>query len=234
MKLIKKAFISLVFLFWLINNGMVVWSMNTGFFTEELSKQEKDTFVSNIDLCILKSEPHKETIKCFDVNQNNEIAIVFNKSDKKTVCVYNENMFLYGFTFNCSGDVGVEWDETNINIYFVRSDVIISVTPKGEILDVAKVQNSIENNSYVNYFIYSRSRIVGDIEYTLRNDIGILNVFTSSYSQIIAENSAGEETILYNVNSIQFIKTLTLCVVSIVVLVMAVTVIIREFAKFKH
>ena len=92
-------------------------------------------------------------------------------------------------------------------------------------MDVGKVQNSIENNTYLNNNIYTNQRVWGDTVYKLRNDMGILNMVTSSYSQLIAVYSTGEEIILYDVNSDQLIKHLIVCGI-IAVMILTITVIV--------
>ena len=233
MKVVQCILVNLFLIILLVNNGMMIFAMNTGFIIEELTEQEKNTVISNLDISVLKNEPEKKAIECFDVNQNDEIAIVYSVFDKKTICVYNETTFLYGFTFNSSGSIGVEWDGSNLNIYFVRSDVIISINSKGEILNVAKAKNTVENNSYVNSFIYSRKRIVGDKEYIIKNNSSVLSIFSSSYSQLIVVNTDGNETILYDVSSLQAIKILTVCSI-IIIFFLLMLIIIRNFNKIKR
>ena len=138
MKMSRRYLIILsVFIFILFTNVMKVNAVNTGFKTNQFTSDEKNIFISNINLLTIDEEPVKKTITCFDVNSDQLIAIGQNTSDRKTICIYsNEGVFQYGYTFNCSGDFGVEWDEENLNIYFVRSSVIVSVTPRGEVLVV--------------------------------------------------------------------------------------------------
>ena len=197
-------FLLSIFVFVLFTNTMVVNAMNTGFETSSLPSEEKTKFISGINLLPLNEEPGKTTIMSFDVNSNRLIAIGQNTSSRKRICVYSdEGVFQYGYTFNCTGDFGVEWDDENLNIFFVRSDVIVSVTPSGEVLDALEVQDTIENNSYVYQFIHSTKRVVGDTEYFLGNDLGILNLFSLSYSQITVKDSVGTENVIYDVGSTQ-------------------------------
>lgn len=176
-----------------------------------------------------------KTITCFDVNSNRLIAIGQNTSDRKTICIYsNEGVFQYGYTFNCSGDFGVEWDEENLNIYFVRSSVIVSVTPNGELLDVFEVQNTIENNSYVNHFIHATKRTIGNAEYYIRNNMGVLNLFASSYSQISVKDITGSERIIYDVGSVQFFNMIVVIAIVCVFISVAIAVIAYQFIKLRR
>lgn len=209
-----------------------VSAMNTGFSTEQKSEEKKETFISNIELSFVEEEPDKTSIVCFDVNSDGMIAIGQASFEQKRVCVYSsEGDFQYGYTFHSSGDIGVEWDGNNLNIYFVRSSVIISVDPDGEILDVLDVPDSSENNSYKNHFIDSTERTIGDTTYTIRNDMGIFNWCASSYSQLVVTDAAGKETLLYDVNSAQLAKYLTVCFLVVIVFLI---ILVLAIASVKH
>ena len=223
--------ISLLFLF--VTNG--VFAMNTGFSTEELSEKDRSTFASNINISVLKEKPVDRAIECFDVSENGMIAIGQDGIEEKVLCVYSsDGEFQYGYTFNCTQSFGVEWDGQDINIYFVRSDVLLTVNKEGEIIDIVKVQNTTENNTYRNYMLCSTERTSGDTKYTIRNDMGFLNAFSSSYSQLIVTKSTGEEIILYDVNSDQLTKTLTVFILAVIFFLLAVGVITWQFIRLKR
>ena len=236
MKMKQGCFFLLsVFIFVIFANVMKVNAMHTGFKTNELPSEEKNMFISNINILSIDEEPVKKTITCFDINSNQLIAIGQNTSDRKTICVYsNEGAFQYGYTFNCSGDFGVEWDEENLNIYFVRSSVIVSVTPKGEVLGAFEVQNTIENNSYVNHFVHATKKTMGNDEYFIRNDMGIFNWIATSYSQIVTIDATGSESIIYDVNSMQLTKTIVTISLICVFVFVAVAVVIWQFIKLRR
>lgn len=223
--------ISLLFLF--VTNG--VFAINTGFSTEELSENDRSTFASNINISVLKEKPVDRAIECFDVSENGMIAIGQDGIEEKVLCVYSsDGEFQYGYTFNCTQSFGVEWDGQDINIYFVRSDVLLTVNKEGEIIDIVKVQNTTENNTYRNYMLCSTERTSGDTKYTIRNDMGFLNAFSSSYSQLIVTKSTGEEIILYDVNSDQLTKTLTVFILAVIFFLLAVGVITWQFIRLKR
>ncbi len=228
----KRGYLFLlsIFIFVLLTNVVEVNAVNTGFKTNKLPNDEKNIFISNINLLQIDKEPVKKAITCIDVNSNHLIAIGQNALDRKTICIYsNEGIFQYGYTFNCSGDFGVEWDKENLNIYFVRSSVIVSVTPKGEVLDVSEVQNTIENNSYINKFIHSTKRRIGDTEYFIRNNLGIFNLLAPTYSQIIVKDSNGTESIIYDAGSMQLSNIIVTITIICIFVFAAIAIISRQF-----
>lgn len=211
-----------------------VSAMNTGFKTSNLSAEEKNKFISNSSIALIKEEPEKKSVICFDVNNNNLIALGQNTTDRKTICIYSSNgVFQYGYTFACSGDFGIEWDENDLNIYFVRSGVLVSVSPNGEVIDVVKVENTTENNSYVNHFIHTTERAVGETTYSIKNNMGILNWVATSYSQVAVTDIAGEEIIIYDVSSRQRVNTVIPIIAVLLCFSVAIITIFRYFIKLK-
>lgn len=234
---LKRSYLFLVsiFIFVLFANVVVTNAMNTRFSTEELSKNDQNTFASNIDILPLTVEPPKRGIQCFDVNEQGMIVVGQKGTHGKEICIYSsDGTFLYGYTFNCTGSFGVEWDEENLNICFVRSSVIVSVTPKGEISDISEVKNTIENNSHMNDLLYSNSRIVGGTKYLIKNDMGILNLFASSYSQLIVKDSTGAESIIYDVSSMQLSNMIVTISIVCVFVSVAIAAITWQFIKLRR
>lgn len=210
-------------------NAIETKAMNTGFSTEELSEEMQNTFMSNINISLLTEEPTKRGVMCFDVNEQGMIAICKKGIDGEEVCIYtSEGKFLYGYTFDCSQSFGVEWDNEYINIYFVRSDVIVSLDSNGNILDIKEVQNTRDNNTHSNAILHSNTRVVGDTTYIIRNNMGIFNWIAFSYSQIITIDAEGIEHVVYDVSSTQLFKTIAIIVIACVFVAIAVTVIIRQ------
>ncbi len=234
---LKQKYLLLSFLLLIFSfiNVIDVNAMNTGFLTEELSEEIKTTFVSNINISPLKEEPVKREVLCFDVNEQGMIAVGQKGSQKKEVCVYTpQGEYLYGYAFNCTQSFGVEWDEQYINIFFVRSDVIISLDLDGKVLDVKGLSNTVDNNTYRNSLLHSTKRIVGDTTYLIRNDMGIFNWIASSYSQIITVDAMGTECIIYDVNSMQLTNMIVIIGIVCVFVFIAIAVIAWRFIKLRR
>lgn len=227
--------LSLVALIISSTNAIEVNAMNTGFSTEELSEEMKTTFVSSINVSPLSAEPEKKGVLCFDVNEQGMIAVGQKDSQGKEICIYtSQGEFLYGYRFNCTQSFCVEWDEQHVNIYFIRSDVIISLDSDGNILDIKSVQDTIENNSYRNSLLYSTNRTVGSTTYLIRNDMGIFNWIASTFSQIVTIDATGTESIIYDVNSMQLTKMIvTISLICVFVLV-AIAVVVWQFIKLRR
>lgn len=235
MRYIRCIFTILLLLLLLTNGGVKVFAMNTGFSTESLSENDTGTFLKNVNISVLADEPQKKAIECFAVNENGVIAIGCSDSENKTVCIYtSDGDFQYGYSFECSGNFGIELDRNILIIYFVRSDVAVAVNPVGEVESILKIQNTPENNSYWNNCVFLTRRKIGGTEYTLKNDMGVFNLFASSYSQLITTNANGEESIIYDVSSTQCSNMIAVFIGVLLFICLVVAVVIWQFIKLKR
>lgn len=233
MKVRKIITIILIILIFLSTGRIYTFAMDTGFKTDNMESEEQQTFLKNVDLNLITEQPPSYSVLCFDVNEDGLIALGSKALDKKIVSIYSsDGVFMYGYTFNCSGSYGIEWDENNLIIYFVRSDVAAMFDEKGSCLELKMIPITAENNSYWNYFVFSNKRIVGESEYRLKNDMGpFLNVFASSYSQLIKTDSDGSTTVIYDVSSDQIIKTIIVFIGIVILITIVLIKLILVFFK---
>lgn len=229
----KRSVVKVLFvIFLLANNTIDVVAMNTGFAKELLPKKDTETFLENFNISLITVEPERKAIKCFDVGETGTIAIGCSDSEDKTVCIYaNGCEFQYGYSFKSTGSFGIELDENNLIIYLVRSDIALSVNSTGNIESVMKIKNTIENNTYWNQDVFATKRKSGDDEYSLANDMGILNMFASSYSQLIVTNKNGKKNIIYDVNSAQCLRMIVIVVCVSIFVSIALSILIRQFVR---
>ena len=217
----------------IFSGSKCVYAMDSsGFVTEELSEDERELFLNNVNISMLNTEPRKAPIVCFDVNQNGMIAIGTENGSNKIICVYSENgIFQYGYRYETYGSFRIEWDNEIVNIYDVRSDVSISINPAGKIENILKICNTSENNSYWNQLDKATSRKVGDYQYVLKNNIGFMGIFASTYSQLYKVDNHGNKLLIYDVNSFQFFRILIYFVGIAVFASIVIIGVIKEFKK---
>lgn len=222
-----RVLIGLIIGLMVLSNQMPVHAMETGFSTESMSDADKENFITNANITMLHSESQKRGIKCFDVNNDGLIAIGTSNSEQKTISVYTmDGDFQYGYTFHSSGSFGLEWDEDNLIIYWVRSDVAVCVDKDGEIIDVARIEDSVENNTYWNHSVFAKKRTVGEYNYALK-----YNGLVFAYTQLEITNGDGEESILYEVSSEQFAEWIVLIIGIVLFVGISVYVLVREIIK---
>ena len=230
---IRKVLLTLIIISVFIWNGSVnALAMNTGFSIENMEHSEQEKFLSNIDLRLVTEEPEISSIECFDVNHNELVAVGSKNLSKRIVSVYApDGKFKYGYTFECDGDFGIEWDDNNIIIYFVRSDVAALFDEMGNNLEMQTIQDTMDNDSYWNHFVFSKQRTINGNKYTMRNN-GLLYFFSSSYSQLIKTDTQGNVKIIYD-NSVAYTIEFIIKVIGVILFV-ALVVFIVVFQFFKQ
>lgn len=221
----KVKFLLTFFVFFVIifSNGVSAMAIDTGFNTFILSDEEQNIIADRINISVVNEEFFMKSIQSFDVNSTGEIVIGHSGINAtKAISVYDCNgNFQYGYRFNCSGLFGVEWSGHLINIYLVRSNALLTIDKDANIVCIQSIENSIENNDYINNYIFATDKYVADEKYTIRNNSGILNFIESSYSQLVRISSEGDKFVLYDVTSLHTIKILAglFSIVAFIVLV---------------
>ena len=174
-------------------------AMNTGFATEDINKEDQAWIYQNLKVQSIQAPEITGSFCCFDVNPNGNYILGFNgKPDK--VCVYDkEGIFLYGFSLQDNGSFGVGWDDGNILVYRVRSDLAVSIDRDGNCIDMKKIPQSIENNEYWNHVVRASNRVVGDEIFNAENHMGLLNIFSAqTYTSLVKTSASGDEIILFD------------------------------------
>ena len=232
---VKRILLTVFILFIFLWNGTsTVFAMNTGFSTEDMESGDQQIFLSNVKLSLITEEPEKQAITCFDVNDDGLVVVGSEDSTKKIVLVYDsDGTFQYGYAFNCSGSFGLEWDNNNIIIYFVRSSVAATFDARGTYLELKKIQDTTNNNYYWNHFVNATKRTINGEQYIMRNNMGLLNLFASSYSQLIKIDADENIINIYDVSSEYNIKFIVVFVAVILFLVFIASKVLLQFVKFQ-
>lgn len=231
---IKKFFVifpMILLLLW--SESITVFAMNTGFSTTELSPEFCESFQNNINLEITMQEPNGDGISCFDISDSEMIALGRDTSLGKYVYIYDSNgIFQYGYSFYDYGRFRVEWDNENIIIHFVRSDLAALIDENGKIIELKKIENTNENNSYWRQ-LNSPERVVNNNKYTLKCDMGLLNFVALSYSQVVKTDSNGDVTMMYDANTAYLIQTIMALIGIVSFISIVVGTIIHQYLKYQ-
>lgn len=209
-----------------------VYSMTNGFDVEPLTVTESKKIISSITFERFNVEPTNDSIECFDVNENGEIAIGSESHSSKIISIYStDGVFLYALEFETEGGFGLEWQDNGLNVYFVRGAIGINIDPQGNILDVFAIKDTMENNSYWNNVVFSSTRNVNGTVYKIDNDLGIFNFVQSSYSRLVKISPNGEKIVLYDVGNSQLFYTLLWTGVILIGIVSIITIILKQWKK---
>lgn len=176
-----------------------VSATNAGFTTTQLQPDTAESVLTNMELSFLTEEPMKQAFSCFDVSENGSFAIGTESSSYRTVCIYSpDGRFQYGYRFRSYGTFGIELEGNILRIFLVRSDIVLSLDPYGQVIHIAEVENTSENNSRWTYILYTNRRNIGDRKYIAGNGNRLLNILTSNYGKLTLQASDGIETIVYD------------------------------------
>lgn len=238
-----KKMLSLIIVFvLLVSMAMSTFAAPTPFVTDPLTKEEQTTFTENSPVKKIEELDWTKPIESFDVNEDEMILVLFKRSSEYAICVYNSIFeFQYGFSFHSYGTVACEWSGNDIMVYFVRSDIYAKLDSNGQWTEFYRVPLSSENNRLINDLLDKETEIsVNNTTYKAQNDMGILNIFQTfdgHYSQLTKIDKNNNETILYDINSLQTARTLLELIFTIgfafAVLVVVFKPIIQERKKNK-
>jgi hypothetical protein len=201
--------------------------------TEELPQEEYDELFKTFeeDIVLLTEEPRQREFESFDANENGLFVIGYSSSATSIIdrydyaCVYNiEGVFQYAYRFNSVGSFYCEIDNyNNFILYEVRGNIMCTVNPRGEIVDIRRV--SAED---LNWRVLEEEgfEIVGDITYTFKNNT-IFDFIDDNYSSISVKDSSENENVIFDVSGYYIAKTLIIfCAINAFVIFVISTAII--------
>ena len=203
--------------------------VNTIFSAQSVRYEEQTKILGNLNFSVLEEEPTQKAFDCFDVQDDGRIAIGMSNGQNKIICIYDSTEFQYGYSFESSGSFGVEWDADCINICLVRSDLIVSIAPEGKIKEVLEIEDTIDNSKHWRNTVFSTKKTVGSNQYEAKNQLGIFNLFASSYSQLIVTDATGSETIIYDATNTQLVKSIIVFTSIIIFISIVLYVIIKKW-----
>lgn len=160
------------------------FAMNTGFSTSEPDEKKQQYFLSGNAISLTYEEPKKYIISCFDVSESGLVAVGSATYGNQYIYVYDATgKFQYGYAFNNPGSYGLQWDGSDLIIYFVRSDIAALVDSAGNIKELKVIDDTEANNSYWNKYVFAKERTQNGNTYTMKSNMGLLNIVATGYSQ---------------------------------------------------
>lgn len=208
-------------------------ALNSGFSTEKMSSDEQKNIISNLRIERTDKEPKNIALLCFDVSNNGYVAIGSESLPKKNISVYDEKgSFIYGYNFKSDGSFGVGWKNDFLVIYLVRENAAITINNNGDVLLCEEIKDTAENSSYWNNEIFSAERTRNNTRYTMKNKSKLLNIFATSYSVLERTDESGVSTVYDNSSNYE-IKLIAECLGIIVIIIIAIVCLTKQFKKRK-
>lgn len=205
-----------------------------GFKTSELSADEIKQIWQSIDVRsladLLSLNDIESSIVSFDVSDDGEILLGF-EGNKFAVVDGTGVVNLYEFTND--GIFYVQWNGDNILLLLVRGSIVIEINSDGHLVNMIKAdESSSENNSIWNYLSRRKCIRQGEYSYCIRNDMGLFNFFTSSYSQLIKTDSNGNTTVIYDISDTIIAKMIILLFCAVVLVAVIVKSVVMKSTKY--
>lgn len=197
--------------------------MNTDFDVKDY--EERDELLSVIEIKLITTDykgMDVRDISCFDVNENGDIAVVYDiiPSTKTYICIYNSyGEFQYGYTYLNYGMVGVEWDGKNVITYSVRGDRLILLDRYANVLDIKEVINNTEASERSHKAIFvDEKEINGDI-------------YKKKSGKLIKTDKNGNQQVIIDRSKNYNIHKYSMMAYMIILTVIALIWLIRLFIK---
>ena len=114
-----------------------IFAISNEFETESFNQSREEEVLSRINISLLTEEAEKWPIECFDVNENGMVVLGladpgFHSSRNYLYVYSSDGVFQYGYSFETAGSFYVEWNQDNIEIYFVRSNIVVILNPQDQ------------------------------------------------------------------------------------------------------
>ena len=203
-------------------------AMTTGFQTETISEERTEKILNNLDFSVEETEKSFNSISCFDISDNELIAIGVDDGYDKFINIYDENeTFKYGYSFTDYGSFGFEFDNDNLIVYLVRSDLAVLLDREGKCLSIESILNTTDNNYYWNHSVFAKVKEHNDDKYYQTNGNGFLRIFSPSYSQLIKVSPDGTKTIIFNKSTDYSIVNLLTIIVFILIMSIVIFKLVR-------
>lgn len=192
----KRLFlISIIILIILLSLVLSAYASSLyGFESIKLSENEINQIWDKLNIKNLSTNISLDDINLpiisFDVSDEEMIILGFKNNQ---VIIIDKNKIIQTYLeFSNNGLFYVQWKKNNILLYLVRGGIIVELTSNGQLINMIKTDDNNINNNFLWNEISKKTNIdIDNSTYIVKNDMGILNIFTSSYSQLVKINSNG-------------------------------------------
>lgn len=201
--------------------------------TRPIEQEECDRLRRSVGITVLDQEPNIRSLTGFDIRADG--AVLLGTDDpQKTVAAYaQDGTFLFGFTFRCSGDHGVKWDDDGrVLLYLVRSDIVLTVDRAGNVLNAVELPaDNAENAAYVREEWLPKKRVIDGTAYRLKKGNGILGVFLPNYAELVRIDETGEEQIVIDLRAEHRLSAVPAITVSAVFIALLLLIVFGNRAQ---
>ena len=202
-----------------------------------LSEEDAAAYASEITFSAIGTPPTTMPISCFDISDDGLIAVCFKTSATSyIICVYSEDFtFQYGFSFYSMGSAGVSWIQDELNVYFVRSGILVTVDENAKITKILGFPDTVQSDKYYRQEILVTSRTFDGKQYVLDNP-GIQKLTNQDYARLSVKDGAGNTSVLYGDSTLPPAIVMVLVVAALIMVIaiaLRIVLVLRKRAKAK-
>lgn len=206
---------------------MTVGAASIGMEATDISVEEKTAILDTIDLQVIQETDVEQGIHCFDVSQNNTVALGFDSR----IYVYDaDGEFQYGFSFQRDGAYGIAFHGEQLTIFFLRGNVLVTFDSTGNCVDIQKALSTEKNHVAIKELLDRTEKEVEGKRYSLERNFE----FGDSYARLIMKDEVDTVTILYDASSIHSIGQIALIVFIVSFFLMVIRGCIQKSTKDQY
>ena len=201
--------------------------------TRPIEQEECDRLRRSVGIPALDQEPNIRSLTGFDIRADGAVLLGTDDPQKTFAAYTQDGTFLFGFTFRCSGDHGVKWDDDGrVLLYLVRSDVVLTGARAGNVLNAVELPaDHAENAAYVREEWLPKKRVIDVTAYRLKKGNGILGVFLPNYAELVRIDEAGGEQIVIDLRAEHRLSVVPAIAVSAVFIALLLLIVFGNRAQ---
>ena len=187
-------------------------AMNTDFELEDISESKATEFLTETDIQLLDTAPKMGNIISFNVCDDRIALCIEERSgyNRKFLCIYNlDGVFLQGYSFNTRG-FGMDFEGDSFLVYFDNKDIAVKLSATGQVEEVYSIPYDV-NREYWEQNVYAQERKNDGKEYRLQNGNSFVSFLAADYAQLVVEDAAGNERILYDNGTLRNADLMLMC-----------------------
>ena len=195
--------------------------------THRMSYDEEKRTLDQFQLQTVE-EPMHNTFCCFSIGDNGAYALGFPGALYKTVVIYDANgEFVKRYDFRCDGDYGIRLEDEELQIYFARSERMISVSLKDDLMRAYQCKSNGESAEFWNETLHPRVVEANGEVYRAYSDSFLLSLFTNGEAKLVKTTADGAEIILHDASALQRSQAIFSMVIAAVILTIAASLSVR-------
>ena len=171
-----------------------------------------------------KIEDYTYSFSSFDISENGDLLIgISTMTQEKVLYVEQETGNVIEYSIDTNGSFYVNFNGNNIQVFFVRGDVIIEFTKECELVAIYDAPADTESSK-------SKTMETGDRYYAI-NKSKFTNLI---FSQLIRESASGEKVVVYDGTKGAVASNIVITIIVLIIFTAPLFIIFNPTGKKKR